>query len=138
MQQILKETKIKYIYYIENPPYPTYEKNNSKEILITNNLFITNPLTYKSAVQILDRNYLSFSLIGSDINYIEILSEGYFYIRVNGTFILKTKSFNYYNDQDTLQSIELANGTLDWINNALQYVPTSEDVKVEYVIANGI
>lgn len=138
MQQILKETKIKYIYYTQTPPYPTYEKNNTKELLISNNLFITNPLSYKSGVQILDEEPI-FRLVGVDLNYFEILSEEYFYIRLNNSFTLKTKSYNYYNANDGID-VEIAHGglVLDPTTNSLTAPLGITPIKVEYVLATGI
>jgi hypothetical protein len=139
MQQILKETKIKYIYFTNDPPYPTYEKNNVKEILIQNNVIITNPLNYKSGVKILAEDNLQFEVIALDTNYVEILSEKIFYLRINNSFLIKTKHFNYLNPEDHLISLEVLNGgcLIDNLNN-ITPGPVMEEIKLEYIIATGI
>jgi hypothetical protein len=138
MQQILKETKIKYIYYTNNSPFPTYEKTNTKELLISNNLIITNPQEYHNSVLIIDRDNDQFETLVEGANYVDIISDSLFLIRISNSLILKTKSFNYFNG-DTPISIEVANGWYDIDEEgALAITPEATDIKIEYVVAKGI
>lgn len=138
MQQILKETKIKYVYYVSGVPFPTYEKVNTKEILISNNLIITNPQEHHNSVLVIHADNDQFQILAEDANYVEIISEDLFIIRISDTLLLKTKSFNYFNAHDPI-NIEIANG---WhtvqLDGTLLITPEAADIKIEYITAKGI
>lgn len=140
MQQILKEVKIKYVHYTNDPPFPTYEKSNTKEILVANNLFITNPKEYRNGVFILNKLDNTFTLLGTNYNYIELISDDYFFLRINNNLVLRTKTFNYFNANEYLESIEVANGHLEFNSstNTFSIPSVMEDVKVEFIHCNGI
>ncbi len=140
MQQILKETKIKYIHFVDNPPFPTYEKTNSKELLAQENLIITNPTSFTSTIHILDSNNKEFIRIADNVNFLELISDKLFYIKINGGFRYRTKHFSYLNEQEQLGTIDILNGgcLINSITNLIIFGPIMEDIKVDCVICRGI
>lgn len=138
MQQIIKETKIKYIYYTSNLPLPTYEKLTSKELLMTNNLIINNPTEFHNSALIITKENLQFEILTENSNYIDIVSDDSFFIKISDALILKTKSFNYLNI-DTPISVSIANGYhILQLDGDLIISPESRDIRIEYVTASGI
>jgi hypothetical protein len=138
MQQIIKETKIKYINYTAFPPYPTYERHNTKELLLENNVILTNPKEFHNSVLILPKETNAFIPFAKDVHYIEITSNELFLIKISTILIMKTKQFCYMNDQDPI-NIDIANGTYN-INLNGDLIPSTSlrDMQIEYVFAKGI
>jgi len=139
MQQIIKETKIRYINYTEFPPYPTYEKSNTKELLLENNIIITNPKVYHNSVLILQKEDSQFIKLATSTNYIEIVSDELFILKLASNLILKTKQFCYMNDQIGI-NIDIANGSydVDLISGELTPSILLKDIKIEYILVKGI
>jgi hypothetical protein len=138
MQQIIKETKIKYINYTAFPPYPTYEKNNTKDLLLESNIILTNPKEYHNSILIISKETDAFIPFAKDVNYIEIISDDLFLIKISTILIIKTKQFCYMNDLDPI-NIDIANGTYNLDLNGNLIPSTSlRDIKIEYIFAKGI
>jgi len=105
LQTIIKELKIHRSKHNDITNF-----SNSKELILQTNVILTNPSVYSSNDYVLDEYNKEFLNIGNNINYIELISNDLFYIKLNNIFILQTKYFNYLNHEHPLLSVEILNG----------------------------
>ena len=138
MQQIIVESQIKFISYAGNSPFPSYEKNIYKNLLISDNTILTNPVDYQSGTTILGIVNTNFITLSDSIKFIELFADELIFIKINNSLILKTKHFKYLNKHEPID-IKIANGFQIIDSNGV-FVKLSDisEIKVEYVIVNDI